>query len=250
MKKLLVVLVLLFFGGAKVWGQSDIQDSTISLFLASASYGFEIPGGDMADRFGNSNGIGLSASYKMKNNYLFSLDFKFLFSRNVREDPLQSIKSDKGFLINGQGLMEPVDRLMRGYYAMAKAGKVFPWFGPNPNSGVYFQLGGGFMQHKIKYNNISSSLFQLKGDYKKGYDRLSNGFALSESIGFQYLSNNKLINFSVGFEFIQAFTKNRRDWNFDTMEKNDDLRIDLLYGIHFKWSYPIYEKAPQEHYYH
>jgi hypothetical protein len=233
----------------KASGQASIADSTIQLFLITANYSAELPGADFAERFGTSHFLGASVSTKTSHNWKFTTSFDFLFGGRVKEDPLTMISADNGNLINGQGTFEPLEYQQRGFRATVRAGKVLPVFGPNPNSGLLLQAGGGFFQHKIRYNTQSQGVFQLRDDYVKGYDRLTNGFALTQTIGYLNLSDNKLINFKVAFQVTEAFTKNRRSWNFDEMRKADEQRLDLLYGIKISWSWPVYDKASQGYYY-
>ncbi|PLX14029.1 MAG: hypothetical protein C0594_00545, partial [Marinilabiliales bacterium] len=118
----------------------------------------------------------------------------------------------------------------------------------NPNSGILFNVGGGILQHKIhievEYNNTP----QIQGDYVKGYDRLTNGFAMSEFIGYIYFSDNKILNFYGGFEFIQAFTQSRRSYDYFSMTRDTKKRTDLLYSIKIGWIIPLYKKIPQKYY--
>jgi hypothetical protein len=66
---------------------------------------------------------------------------------------------------------------------------------------------------------------QVQGAYAKGYDRLTNGPAISQYIGWLHLDRKKLVNFNAGIEIIEAFTQNRRDFNFDQMKKDDSKRF-------------------------
>ena len=103
------------------------------------------------------------------------------------------------------------------------------------------------LQHKIR---IEGAAPQLMGEYKKGYDRLSNGLALGEFIGYVHLGKNHFINFFAGFEIIEAFTKNRRSFNIDTIEKDDTKRLDILSGFKFGWIIPLYRRNADEFYYY
>lgn len=250
MRKLLAIIAIAGLLGIpeKVFSQASIQDSTISLFTISATYSLEMPGGDLKDRFGRSNFLGGGGSYKTKNNWLYTAEFQFLFGNEVKEDPLRKIKSNKGHLINGQGTLEPLPSRQRGYRALVKAGKVFPWVGPNPNSGIFAQAGAGFIQHKIDWRNQSQAVHQIKNEYIKGYDRLTNGIIFTETLGYMHFSDNKLFNFSAAFQFGQAFTKNRRDWNYDQMREPNEQRLDLFYGLSITWSFPIYNQADDSYY--
>jgi hypothetical protein len=91
---------------------------------------------------------------------------------------------------------------------------------------------------------------QLAGDLKKGYDRLTNGPSVSEYFGYTYLSNNRLLNFFVGLECSQAFTKDRRIWDYQMMKPDDSQRLDLLYGLRAGWILPLYKRVPKAYYYY
>lgn len=110
--------------------------------------------------------------------------------------------------------------------------------------------GAGLLQHKIRIETIGNTVPQLDKEYKKGYDRLSNGLSLHEMIGYYHFGNKHLINFYAGFEFIQAFTENRRSYNFDEMKKDETKRVDLLFGIRAGWMLPVYRRAPQKFYFY
>src|SRR5688572_23891874 len=100
----------------------------------------------------------------------------------------------------------------------------------------------GFIQHKIRIETIGNAVPELRHDYKKGYDHLTNGWHLSEFIGYTYFSNRQLVNFYGGFELTQGFTANRRDYNFDNLGNSDKNRLDLLYGFKLGWILPLYKK--------
>jgi hypothetical protein len=90
---------------------------------------------------------------------------------------------------------------------------------------------------------------QITGDYAKGYDRLTAGFNLNQFIGYYFMSKSRVLNFYAGFEFYQAFTKSRRDYIFDLMQKDESNHFDLFYGIKVGWMIPIYNRAPDKYYY-
>ncbi len=139
----------------------------------------------------------------------------------------------------------------RGYYISARIGKLIPVLSPNPNSGITLIGSLGYLQHKIRIEVAENTAPQLLDDYKKGYDRLAGGFGLSEFVGYTYLSNSKLLNFYLGFEINQAWTKPKRDVNFDT-GLPDELqnRFDVLYGIKIGWIVPLFKRMPEKYYYY
>ena len=243
-----LLLMLIFIN--KSYSQQNINDSSIRMTIVSINYAFYLTGGDMAKRFGNSNSLGLTCSFKNTANYLFSASFDYLFGSNIKEtDMLDHLRTSAGYLITGQGLLADVIMEERGYDLLLKAGKLKSFNWPNPNSGIYCQIGAGFIEHKISFKYNNGPLNQLSKEYIKGYDRLTNGMTLYECIGYQFFSKHNLGNFHIAVEFLQAFTKNRRSWNFDTMEQDTHLRYDLLYGINIGMDLPLYKRAVDQYFF-
>jgi hypothetical protein len=246
-KKYIFFLFLFSFsliGSAQV----SVKDSSISTPLLGAGYGYYMPSGDMAKRFGNSSSIQLHLDFKSKKRVTIGFNGSYIFGNNIKERLFDSIASPGGYIINKNGEFGDIRLYERGFTASMTLGGLVSFKKPNPNSGIMINVGFGFIQHKIRIETIGNNVPQLSKEYKKGYDRLSNGFLLSENIGYLYLSKNRLANFYIGFECMQGFTKNRRSYNFDTMEQDSKKRIDILYGAKFFWILPLYKKAPQEFY--
>lgn len=233
----------------KTNAQKSIADSTIFTSMIVPHVQFQLPGGDLAERFKYNTNIGGSLLFKTSKNWIIGVEGSFLFGNKVKEDNiLDIISTEQGFVIDGSGMYADIRMFERGFSAYGKLGKVFPLFGPNPNSGLVAIAGFGFLQHKIRIEVNGNSAPQLKDDYKKGYDRLTNGFSTSQFIGYMHFSNRKLINFYAGIEVSESFTKNRRSFNFDQMKKDETNRIDLLYGVKFGWIFRLY-REPKSFYY-
>ena len=138
----------------------------------------------------------------------------------------------------------------RGAQTQFVLGKIFPMIGPNENSGVFFQGALGFMYHKIRIEDIGNNSPQLSADMLKGYDRLCMGLTTSQCVGYRYFSNNHKINFFVGIEFIQAFTQDVRMYDYNSQTSYEDNRFDLLSGLKFGWTIPLYKKSDNQYYYY
>ncbi|MEW6469386.1 MAG: hypothetical protein AB1458_10690 [Bacteroidota bacterium] len=250
MKRLIVSLIALL-PAAVTFAQANVKDSSIACPLVKMSYALQLPGADLADRFGINSNTGLAILYKTRGNLLFGIEGTFIFGNMIKEDGiLDSISTADGQIISQNGTFATVRQFERGFTVMMQFGKLFPVLGPNPNSGIFFMGGAGFMQHKIRIDDIGNASPQLSKEYRKGYDRMTNGLVVSEFIGYQYLSNKRMINFYVGLECYQAFTKSRRSWDYDLMRADTQSRFDLLYGIRAGWVLPLYKKAPDEFYYY
>jgi hypothetical protein len=229
--------------------KTNIADTIVNARLISAAYTFQIPEADLADRFGSNHNMGLSFTFKMSHNFMLGVEGNVLFGGNIREDTiLDALFTSQGFLIGTNGLAESVILFERGYSFFGKFGKLFPVFHSNPNSGLNVMIGAGFIQHKIKIEDPGKVAPYVTGDFAKGYDRLTNGAAFSQYIGWMNLDRKKLINFNLGIEVVEAFTQNRRDYNFDQMKKDDSKRLDVLVGLKFSWILPLYGRSESRFY--
>jgi len=245
-----LIIFLLIISPILLPAQRNVKDSLISFPMIGATGAFQMPGADMKIRFGNNFNIGGVFQWKTRKNFVIGLDGQFLFGNTVHENTiLDSITTSQGGIISSNGDFATVFLYERGWKFEIKLGKIFPIIGPNKNSGLFTSFGAGLLQHKIRIENQQSSIPSIEDDYKKGYDRLSNGLSLTGFIGYVNFGNRKLVNFYAGFEFTKAITQNRRSFNFDTREQDLTKRNDLLSGIRLGWVIPIYKRAPKDYYY-
>ncbi len=257
MKKIVAIVIVLFSFSHifPVKAQVSIKDSAVATFMIGISYSYNWPGGDLVNRFGENSTIGGSFAVKLKSNLKIRLMYNYIFGKNVKQyEILDGLRTEKGFIIGEDGTPSETDIFERGYSLFLTLGVIIPKIpltkiklSLNPNSGFVFSIGPGFLQHKIR---IESNAAALQGDYKKGYDRLSNGFAVMESIGYLFLSNRRLINFYIGMTSVQAWTTNRRGFNYDTGKEDNEKRLDIMTGFKFVWILPLYKKVPDEYYFY
>ncbi|NND93376.1 MAG: hypothetical protein HKN45_00820 [Flavobacteriales bacterium] len=243
-----IYTLVLTFISLTAYSQANLRDSVISMYTIDFSAGLHTPSGDISERFGGNGFIGSSFHYKTGSNWVFGIEGGFIFGNNVKEDVASGIRTSEGFVIDQEGNFTELLLLQRGMSIVGTVGKVIPLFGPNPNSGLVIRLGGGLLQHNIRLESRNNDVPQLEGEYLKGYDRLSNGFSVYQFIGYQYLGNQRLVNLTIGFEGYQAFTRSRRDYNFDLMARDDKERFDALYGLKVSWSFPIYKRLASRYY--
>jgi hypothetical protein len=248
--KLLAVLSLLVFIPSLADAQVKITEKA-NFALFNVNYSYQIPGHDLADRFGHNSLVGGGFLYKFKSNLVAGLEGGFMFSENVKNknDYLQLIGTSDGNVISESGTFAGVFFHQRGFNLNARFGGIIPVFGPNPNSGIMIISSAGMLQHKIRIEVEDNNAPQLRGDYKKGYDRLTNGPSVSQFIGYVYFHNERTINFFVGLEFTQAWTQARRPYDFDRMQADSQKRFDTLWGIRLGWVLPLYKRAPRDYYY-
>jgi hypothetical protein len=246
----------IFFFLPLLWmsGKADAQgvsDSSIFIPMLYVNYGYHWPGGDLKERFGSNSDIGGGFLIKLKKNWIFGVDYNYLFSAHVKngDSLFSSIDTEDGYLIDRNGELTAPNLYERGFYTSVRFGKLFPVLGPNPNSGPFIIGSVGLLQHKIRIENLGNAAPQIIGDYVKGYDKLSNGLGLSEFIGYMYMGNNRLISFFAGVEFNQAFTQSRRSYDFNLGDRDRTKRLDLMWGIKAGWIIPFYKRMPKGYYY-
>lgn len=247
-----ILLLLFLFIFKPVYAQlPGKQDSAVLNVLFKASYAYQIPSMDLAKRFGNNSNICSEGEIKFASNFTLGVKGTFIFGKQVREDSiLRGIATSQGYHIDKGGELATVYNDERGFTVMATLGKIFPVFKSNANSGPCIQVGAGMLRHKIRYDWRQSDLPQLSKELLKGYDRLTFGPAIEVFAGYMYLSKNRLINFYGGIEYVTAWTKNRRGYNYDTMQYDTALRRDALLGIRAGWVLPVYRKEKKEFFYY
>jgi hypothetical protein len=246
---LLLSLALISTSG---FAQQSVKDSVISCVGFGFSYAPQMPGGDLANRFGNNSNVGVSFWGKTHKNYWFGLQWNYLFSQNLKETGvLDSIATSDGSVINKEGKYSDVQLYQRGFAVYLTAGKIFSkGLGPNPNCGIMLTGSAGYIQHRIRIIDNGSLTPPLSGDYLKGYDRLTGGLLLQEFLGYWFMSKNRRINFYGGFECTQGITRSLRSWDYDLMTADTKQRLDLLWGFRVGWNIPIYRRPARDYYYY
>jgi len=215
-------------------------------------YGVHQPGADMKPRYGLNQVAGLAASYKTVSNWMFDIDFSYIFGGDVKIDDslFANIADDNGNIIDGNGQFAEVYTYERGYYITLGFSKILPLLAANANSGLTLGAGAGFMQHKIRVYNPDNLAPQVCGDYKKGYDYLTNGFAIRQFVGYTFFGPRKVYSFKAGFEFVEAFTQGRRDYLFPIGGPDTQKRLEFLYGIKLMWTIPFKKSSGETYYYY
>ncbi len=223
-------------------------------FIINANGQFDMPAGDMAKRFGNSYRVGPAIMYKTFSNFLFGAKFDFIMGGKVKEDSLMINIRDKYSgqntrlyeFINGSGQRIGVPVYERGYAVGLSFGKIFSFSKQHPDNGFTAIGTVGFIQHKINIFDKDKTVPQLRGNYRKGYDRLTNGGFGEVFIGYSYFGNNGLLNFTIGFDALVGVTQGRRDYLYDVMRADNQQRVDVLYGIRGGWYIPIFRRKSED----
>jgi hypothetical protein len=216
-------------------------------FIIGVNFHLDFPAADMAKRFGNSIRVGPSVQYKTAKNYFIGFTWELLNGGNIKEDSLLSNITDaSGQVLNQAGQKIGLSILERGYTMGVQFGKLFNVSKHNGDNGILWMNTIGFIQHKINIYNKDNAVPQLKSDYLKGYDRLSNGLYIEEYLGYAVFAKNELINFHVGVSCLLGFTQGRRDYLYDVMRPGIEKRTDVLMGLHIGWYIPIFHRENTE----
>ncbi|MFM2375833.1 MAG: hypothetical protein RLZZ165_930 [Bacteroidota bacterium] len=169
-----------------VHGQKSVRDSAITMGQLSIVYSPSVPGGDLAKRFGFTHQLGMDGGIQLANGFYGTAGIRFLFGNQLKEvvagNVVQAIGSDstgyQTMALGADGRFYSVRFFERGFVIPFVAGKIFVLGSKNLNSGIYVELGGQFIQHKVSIHAIGDNVPYLSKPYLKGYDRLTNGFGL------------------------------------------------------------------------
>ncbi|NRA10949.1 MAG: hypothetical protein HRT57_03215 [Crocinitomicaceae bacterium] len=252
MYKLLLISGLISIISFNGMSQRAVEDSIIGTPWVSVQYGLNFTAGDLKENHGFFNHIGLFAGYKTDKNWIYGLDASYMFGADVRATGLfDHLVDSKGNITDQNGDIATVQVQSRGMYTNLSVGKVLPVLSPNPNSGLYLSFGAGFLAHKLRVETQEHVVPELELDYKKGYDRLSQGVNISQFVGYAYMANQGFVNFYAGFYIQEGFTYNRREIFFDTPNTpvSKDMMLDIQYGIKLAWLIPVYQRKPKEFYF-
>ncbi|MES2763945.1 MAG: hypothetical protein V4677_17140 [Bacteroidota bacterium] len=227
----------------------SVKDSCFRILMVGFHFSGQLPKYDLEKRFGPNLSAGASFTWKTKHNILFSVEGSYFFGNRVREDVVASMRNENGAIIDNEGYPADLRLTERGWNIYGNVGYMFSKLGNNPNSGLFVTAGAGWMQHKVNLYDANKKVAAVHGDLKKGYDRLTGGFGLTQFVGYKYISNNRLANCYFGFEFYEGFTQSLRGFNYDTGQEDTQKRFDMLMGFRFGWILPLYKRTKDFYYY-
>lgn len=246
---LLLIFISLSFLG---FTQRNLKENSVSTFLIGAHYAPSFALKDLATRYNFLNHIGASVSYKTAPNWVFGVEGSFIFGNYTRMKGLfDHLVDSQGNISDANGDVGVVLANPRGLNFNVNVGKIIPIAKSNPNSGIFIRISGGYLQHKLNVETRDHVIPSLELKYKKGYDRLSTGFASEQFLGYLYMGNNEYANFLVGGFIQEGFTKNRRNLNYDQPDVPVDksLRLDIMVGLKLSWLIPAYSRKSKTYYF-
>lgn len=210
--------------------------------------GLNLPLGELNKRYGSNLNFSIGGDYITSKNWVINGEFIFLFSDNVKEDVLAPLRTASGTLLGDDEQAADIIFKERGLYLGLGVGKLIP-FSNDSRSGIKLVLNGGILQHQIKFSDERNSLAQIRAGRYVGYDRLTRGFALKETVAYKHLSKDRRLNFEFALDFVQGFTSEVRAFNYDTGLATIGKRIDILIGARLIWNLPFYKGSMETIYY-
>ncbi len=251
MKKSFLILSILLLANCII-AQRNVKDSIIGTPWIGVQYGANWTSGDLADRYGFMNHVGIMAGYKTNKNWFWGIESNFMFGNDVRiTGVFDHLIDSQGNITDVNGDIALVLVYARGLNVNLAVGKVFPVLSPNKNSGIFVHAGVGYLAHRMRVETQEQVIPQLELDYKKGYDRFTAGPNAHQFLGYAFMSNAGFLNFYGGFYIQEGFTQNKRTIFFDqpTIPVSSETRLDIQYGVKVGWFIPFYKRQPKEFYY-
>ena len=244
MKKIFILIIIPII----VFSQTD--ETKTSSFMFSVDYAYQFPAFDLKDRFGNNSSLGASLIQKNKNGYLLSLSGRWLFGNNIKEENIfDFIDGENGDIININGQIPIIRLFERGAQLHINFGKKLNLNIKKSESGIVPSIGFGYVYHKIFIETLLGETPQLNENLIKGYDRLSGGFSLKQSLTFMYLSDNNMKNFNFGIEIVECWAKDLRNYHYSN-NSIPKKRFDVFIGLKFGWIVPLKKRTTSNYYYY
>ena len=229
---------------------SQKEELPNSSFMFSVDYGYQFPEFDLKERFGNNSSLGISLIKKNKNDYLFFLSGRWMFGNDIKEENIfDFIDGENGDIININGQIPIIRLFERGAQFHMNFGKKYNLNIKKSESGIVPSIGLGYVYHKIFIETLLGETPQLNEDLIKGYDRLSGGFSLKQSLTLMYLSENNMKNFNFGIELIECWARDLRNNNY-TNNNVPKKRFDVFIGLKFEWIIPLKKRTTSNYYYY
>ncbi|MBC8045752.1 MAG: hypothetical protein H7Y00_03065 [Fimbriimonadaceae bacterium] len=247
MKKSLSFVLVLFFA-VLLHAQINLKDSVVKVNIIQVDLGIGLPLGNMAETFGVHQTVGGGYQFKNNKNFLIGFNGSYIFGSHVKDSSVNFLFTQGGSVIGTDGYLFSPILFEQGFDLKFQMGKITNILALNPNSGLAVLGGVGYLQHNILIYIDEAYVPQLNKEYRKGYDRLTNGIALNQYIGYYFFSNKNFVNFRAGFDITEAFTKNRR-YNFDTQSIDEESKFDMLVTFKATWNLCIFEKPQRKFYY-
>lgn len=213
--------------------------------------GGQAPAGPLADRFGLSNTVGMGVRRTTHSGWRFGAHYRFQTGADVRETGLlQNLIDPNGHIVDNEGRIALVTAQQRGTLLFLTAGRKWAAGGQHPETGFIAEVGAGFWEHKIHFQNRGNRVTQLDEPHLAGYDRLTGGGMLLPRIGFEYHSPNGQARLEFGLEACLGRLQPNRIWNADTGTRDTGPRSDRTVGVFAGWILRLKARSSSLDYYY
>lgn len=248
--KIFFSLVMVYMMGfASLSGQEAAEKpSDGNVIDFGVGLGMNIPMADLNNRFGRNMNFSIGGDYITGHNWVINGELLYLFGDQIKEDVLAPFRTSSGVILGDDNQIADVFLRQRGMYLGVGAGKLIP-FSSESRSGLKVVMNAGILQHHIRFTDERNSVAQIRAGRYVGYDRLTRGFSLKETIAYKHLSKDRRLNFEFALDFIQGFTSEVRAYNFDTGLSTIQSRFDMLIGARIVWNLPFYSGSMATVYY-
>ncbi len=227
-----------------------LQSQYGQFIIPEFHYKMGTPSGDLSKRYGQHLGIGGSLGFQPFNNSLcFGVGASYFFGNTLKEDVLTPFRTSfNGQLIGSDQYLAELKLRERALLIQGFVSLLLPLFSQeHVQQGLRFQLGAGYLEHKIRFVDDARALPQFTSDFKKGLDRLCNGIALIPSISYESLSRKGRLSYAAGIEALFGFTESRRSLNYDTgLSDLGIARNDIMINLKIAIFLPFYNSAQPE----
>ncbi len=244
---------LLFFFALSIFqtrAQRKVGQEAINTPMVGMHYSGIFPMGDLADRYGFLNQIGLTAGHKNKKNWVYGVEGNFYFGNRVANDSIFNFMTDNlGNISEADGELAVIQILSRGFNIHAHIGKIIPMFGSNPNSGLYVSFGTGYSLLKYRIQTTYDFIPAAETDNRMLYDRQSVGFSMHQFIGYSLINASYPIHFYAGVYANQSFARFSRSWFYDQGPAPSGILRDFQIGLRAGWYIPIYKRQAKTIYF-
>ncbi len=237
------VLTWISLISGSTWAQAD---SVTPRAIVSLGYGFGSPIDQLKNRYGSFGMLHVATIYRSRK-WEIGPSINYFFGSTVKEDVLSIYRTKEGDLIGSDHQLAQVDLRMRGIFMGITLKKLFKI---NPSNIICLGLQPGWLAHWIRFQDQGNTFEPILGSNRYGYDRMSAGLGLTQSLAYRYASPNRLINFEIEIGLTEACTSLRRNLQLDLPLKTFKSSSDGLFFITAKWLIPIFSrKNPDEIYY-
>jgi len=220
-------------------------------YQAAVHFGGQVPFGPLADRFGLSNTVGLSAYRITESGWRWGCHYRFQTGSDVREPGiLGNLTDPSGLLVDNEGRIALITPQQRGTVLALSLGRLISSDAFREGSGLLAELAFGFWEHKVHFQNRGNRITQLEDPYLQGYDRLTGGWMVAPRIGYFHDARNGLVRFQVGIEAMFGRLQPNRSWNTDTMTADSGPRADGTAGVFAAWILRLKARSTEVEYYY